>query len=58
MKLYSIKLRRFSNDQYIYNVEDHKIVAPSKLIITICDMLNKFPDGQASVEITHIECEL
>ena len=58
MKLYEIRLRQFSNDQYIYKVEESKIVSPDKLIITICDMLNKSPDGQASVEIKHIECEL
>jgi hypothetical protein len=58
MKLYEVKLRKFSNDQYIYNVDEMKIVSPDKLIITICDMLNKFPDGQSSVEIRHIECDL
>lgn len=58
MKLYDIQLHRTLKDQYIYKVEEHKIVSQEKLIITICDMLNKFPDGEAHVDIKHVECHL
>jgi hypothetical protein len=58
MKLYEITLRQFKTDQFIYAIEDRKIVSPDKLIITICDMLNRFPDGASSVEIKHVECVL
>lgn len=58
MKLYDIRLRISRPDQYIYTVEDRRIVSPDKLMFTISEMLNRYPDEKASVEITHIEVVL
>lgn len=58
MKLYDIRLRINRPDQYIYTVEDRRIVSPDKLLFTISEMLNRYPDEKASVEITHIEVVL
>lgn len=58
MKLYEIQLRKSAKDQYIYTVEEHVIVSQARLVETICEMLNRFPDGAAYVDIKHVECHL
>lgn len=58
MKLYDIQLRRSSKDQYVYVVEEHVIVSQTRLVDTICEMLSRFPDGDAYVDIKQVECQL
>lgn len=58
MKLYDIQLRRSAKDQYIYVVEEHVIVSQARLVDTVCEMLARFPDGSAYVDIKQVECQL
>lgn len=58
MKLYDVTLRKSVKDQYIYSIEERKVVSQEKLMITICEMLSRFPDEQAGVTVTQMECDI